>query len=136
MWSGGRPPFCAVIFAPIISSGAIIRAMGRRESDSSPVSWLLKSCPARMPLNIRIVEPELPQSRGEAGGCSFRAPAVNDHAVLAALHLDAQSSYTAQRAGAVRAGREILQSRIALSDGGEHGIAVRNRLVPRQPQRS
>jgi len=49
----------------------MILAMGRRERDSSPMSSLPKSCPAKMPLNIRMVEPELPQSKGTTGACSF-----------------------------------------------------------------
>ncbi len=47
-----------------------MRFMGRRESDSSPISSLLKAWPARIPDSIRIVEPELPQSRGSSGALS------------------------------------------------------------------
>src|SRR5260370_20931849 len=49
----------------------MILAMGRRESDSSPANLLVNSCPARIPLNMRMVEPEFPQSRGELGACNF-----------------------------------------------------------------
>jgi hypothetical protein len=41
--------------------------MGRRESDSSPIISEEKLCPARMPLSIRIVDPEFPQSRAALG---------------------------------------------------------------------
>ncbi len=67
----------ASIFAPIISSGLIILAIGRRESDSSPPSSLVNSCPARIPLNMRMVEPEFPQSRGAAGRLQLRALSLN-----------------------------------------------------------
>src|SRR5260370_2944336 len=49
----------------------MILAMGRRESDSSPANSLVNSCPARIPLNMRMVEPEFPQSRGELGASNF-----------------------------------------------------------------
>src|SRR5437763_16590902 len=65
--NGGRPPSLASSFAPIAVSGVITRAIGRLESDSSPMSSLVNSCPARIPLSIRIVEPELPQSSGDLG---------------------------------------------------------------------
>src|SRR5437667_6025386 len=63
--NGGRPPSLASSLAPIAVSGVITRAIGRRESDSSPMSSLVNSWPARIPLSIRIVEPELPQSSGD-----------------------------------------------------------------------
>ena len=37
--------------------------MGRRESDSSPIRVKLPCCGANRPEIMRIVEPELPQSR-------------------------------------------------------------------------
>ena len=45
----------------------MMRAMGRRESDSSPNNSLVNGWPARMPLSMRMVEPELPQSSGAVG---------------------------------------------------------------------
>src|SRR6185369_809886 len=71
--SGGLPPPLEDIFAPILSSGVITRAMGRFERDSSPNNSVVKSCPARMPLSMRMVDPELPQSSGALGARS-RAP--------------------------------------------------------------
>ena len=65
MRSGGRP-FCDVICAPMAVSGVMTRSMGRRESDSSPAISLENFCPATIPLNMRIVEPEFPQSSGLA----------------------------------------------------------------------
>ena len=61
MCRGGRASF-DVIRAHINVRGVITRAIGRRESDSSPIISLEKFWPATMPLNMRIVEPELPQS--------------------------------------------------------------------------
>ena len=58
------------IFAPISESGFIMRAIGRRESDSSPHNSLVNGWPARIPLNMRMVEPELPQSSTSAGAFS------------------------------------------------------------------
>src|SRR5262249_47368865 len=49
--------------APISLSGAITRFMGRFCSDSSPVSFEEKVCPARIPASNRIVVPEFPASR-------------------------------------------------------------------------
>ena len=69
MRSGGRP-FCDMICAPIAVSGVITRSMGRRESDSSPAISLENFCPATMPLNMRMVEPEFPQSSGWVGAVS------------------------------------------------------------------
>ena len=54
----------ASIFAPMAVSGVITRFIGRRESDPSPTNSLSNPCPARMPLSIRMVEPEFPQSNG------------------------------------------------------------------------
>src|SRR5437868_5975510 len=71
MCNGGRQPGPAEIFAPIWNSGVTIRSMGRRDSEASPIRSLLKCCPARMPANIRIVEPELPQS--SAADAALRA---------------------------------------------------------------
>src|SRR3984957_18352170 len=58
----GGFPLCDVICAPIAESGLITRSIGRRDKDLSPILPLKNFCPATMPLNIRIVEPEFPQS--------------------------------------------------------------------------
>ncbi len=52
------------------ASGVMTRAIGRRESDSSPIISQVNFCPATMPLNMRIVEPELPQSSEVVGTAS------------------------------------------------------------------
>ena len=72
--NGGRSCGPAWICAPIAVSGLMTRAIGRRESDSSPKSSLGNCWPARIPLSIRMVEPELPQFRGAEG--ALRRPAV------------------------------------------------------------
>ena len=48
----------------------IIRAIGRRLSESSPVSTVKNDCPASSPLSRRIVVPEFPASSTSSG--SFR----------------------------------------------------------------
>lgn len=48
----------------------MMRSIGRRESDSSPAILLEKFCAATIPLNMRRVEPELPQSSGSVGAAN------------------------------------------------------------------
>ncbi len=64
----GAWPSVSVSRAPIVSSGLRMRSMGRRESDASPTSVKLPFCGASRPDIMRIVEPELPQSRGVLAG--------------------------------------------------------------------
>ena len=45
-----------------------MRSIGRRESEASPTKVNLPCCGASRPEIIRIVEPELPQSRGLSVG--------------------------------------------------------------------
>ena len=66
----GAQSSVATISAPILRSGSITRFMGRRESDSSPISSLVKGCAATMPDSMRMVEPELPQFRALLGACN------------------------------------------------------------------
>ena len=63
-----------LIFAPIMESGSIIRFMGRRQMDSSPVRVTSKSWAARIPQISRVVVPLLPQSRSSFGAVSPRSP--------------------------------------------------------------
>jgi hypothetical protein len=101
MRSGGFPWYDA-ISAPIAESGVMTRAMGRRESDSSPTISLVNFCPATMPHNIRIVEPELPQSRALVEGASER-PRPCTSMVLAAPSWSLRSHVTP---------RERMQARV------------------------
>src|SRR5689334_24923812 len=57
--------------APINSRGSMILDMGRALRELSPVNPDVKSCAARTPASIRIVEPLLPQSN-EVGDCFSR----------------------------------------------------------------
>src|SRR5207247_689535 len=61
--ASGAWPSTASMLAPIRSSGAMTRLIGRRESDESPTSLDENRWPARMPARSRIVVPELPASR-------------------------------------------------------------------------
>ena len=45
----------------------MIRRMGRRESDASPIICVVNGCAASTPDIMRIVEPELPASSGPDG---------------------------------------------------------------------
>src|SRR5437763_309588 len=69
--SGGNRPPRASIEAPISVSGLMIRSMGRRESDSSPPIRVVNGWAARIPDNIRIVDPEFPASISPAGSASL-----------------------------------------------------------------
>ena len=60
--------------APIRCRGSTTRSIGRRDSDSSPVSSLSNSCAASSPASSRIVVPELPQSRDAAAARKPRMP--------------------------------------------------------------
>ncbi len=46
----------------------MMRFIGRRFSELSPVMVVLKGCAARIPDSIRIVLPEFPASSGDEGG--------------------------------------------------------------------
>ena len=98
--SGARPLF-ALICAPIASSGAITRAMGRRCSDSSPTIVVRNGRPATSPASSLIVVPELAASSAPDGSdrpaqprpsirrpCGpsavTRAPRARQHATVAA----------------------------------------------------
>ena len=53
-----------------------MRSMGRRESESSPIRVKRPDCGASSPEIMRMVEPELPQSRGLVGGVTRPATPV------------------------------------------------------------
>ena len=63
----GRQPSLDSKRAPIRVSGAMMRRMGRRRSESSPVIVAANRCAARTPESSRVVVPELPASRWPAG---------------------------------------------------------------------
>ncbi len=70
---GSRPPSDSNR-APIRLSGSMTRRIGRRRSESSPVSVDVKGRPARMPASSRAVVPELPASSGASGELNPPAP--------------------------------------------------------------
>ena len=70
----GALPSVASIFAPINSSGSIIRRIGRELNDVSPISSAQRSCPAKTPVSILSVEPLFPQSSGSVAATSFLLP--------------------------------------------------------------
>src|SRR5437016_2632253 len=69
----GAWPSSEEMLAPIFVSGSITRRMGRRERELSPIISLANGWPATMPDNIRIVDPEFPQSSVSDG--AFNMPA-------------------------------------------------------------
>ena len=111
-----------------------MRSIGRRLREASPTSVLENGCAASNPASMRIVEPELPQSRAVSGCRKFtRAAANRNRAILAAFDLRTQLLHAGQRAVRVRAAGKVRQVRRAFSETRQHGIAVRDALVPRQP---
>ncbi len=61
-------------WTPIFMRGAVMRRMGRRLSESSPVSSTSMSHGASTPMSRRAVVPELPQSMGASGWLGPCAP--------------------------------------------------------------
>ena len=70
---GGRPSWPSTT-APIRSSGTMMRRIGRRLSEASPVSVVLNGWAARIPASMRIVLPEFPASSVPAGAANPRMP--------------------------------------------------------------
>ncbi len=71
MCSGARPSM-ALMLAPIICKGWMIRFIGRRRSWLLPSRALSNGCPARMPASSRNPVPELTRFNGLSAG--LRAP--------------------------------------------------------------
>ena len=73
--SGSRaPPRRPMTRAPMRESGSMTRSIGRRRSDSSPVSTVANGWPARTPTKSRAVVPEFPQSTTSTGSVSPSSP--------------------------------------------------------------
>ena len=66
----------ASIRAPIRDKGPMIRRIGRRDSERSPISVDVNGCAATTPASMRIVLPELPQSSASPGAVNRRAAAA------------------------------------------------------------
>ena len=69
----GACPSVSSTRAPICSSGPLMRCIGRFVSEASPTNVYVPGCDATSPASIRIVDPELPQSRSRAG-CANAPP--------------------------------------------------------------
>ena len=63
----GACPSIRSSFAPIWLRGLRMRSIGRRVREGSPMRVKVCGWEAMRPANMRMVEPELPQSRGAAG---------------------------------------------------------------------
>ena len=61
---------------------------------------------------------------------------MNHNRIAVAFPLHTQRAQAAERAGAIGAGRKILQARIAFRDPSQQGVAMRNRFIARQAHRS
>ena len=61
--------------APMRVSGSATRFIGRRRSESSPVSSVQNGWPASTPSSSRTVVPELPQSTTSSGSTRPPGPA-------------------------------------------------------------
>ena len=106
------------------------RSMGRRESDSSPIISTGECLPGTMPLSMRMVDPELPQSSGAAGADSASprpCTSITFHRLTIPRH--PERAHAAQRAGAIGAGGIVFKARTAFGDSRQHGVAMGDRLV-------
>ncbi len=119
MISGGRSPSDALMAAPICVSGSMIRRMGRRLRDSSPIISLRNSYPATTPASMRIVDPLLPQSSATVG--AVRLPprpsiSIFDRLrVTSAPRFSTQLRVLAQSAALEKLSRRVVPSAIAPS---------------------
>ena len=128
----GAWPSASVMSAPIARSGSATRAIGRPESEASPVRTDSNGCPAKTPISSRIVVPELPQSSGPRRRAE--RPAVDDEPALARhrLDLDAERAQTRERGLRVGGVGEADDLGAARRERGEDRRAVRERLVGRE----
>jgi len=84
-----------------------------------------------MPASMRMVEPEFPQSKGAEG--PRNAPPANLNGTVGGLcDLAAQCTQTFEGAGAIGAGRKVLQSRGSLRESREHGVAMGDGFIAGQ----
>ncbi len=134
MATGGRPSL-VLTSAPMRRKGAATRSMGRDISDASPIRIESKPWPASRPVSSRIEVPELPRS--SAAGGALRPPrpdALDAHpAGPRSLDADAHGGERSQRGEAILAFQESVDLGRTLCDGTQHGGAMRNRLVPGNP---
>ena len=80
--------------------------------------------------------PEFPQSRAAPGSMQQASPALDRHAAVGGpLHAGTHRLDRGQGGGHVRPVGEAVDHRGALGQGGEEHGAVRDRLLPRGPDR-
>ena len=91
--SPGRALSCRPsITAPIRCRGVATRAMGRRDSEESPVRVETNGRPARSPQKRRIVVPEFPQSSAAEASCSPARPTPSTRASVPACWMGTPSA--------------------------------------------
>ena len=87
----------------------MIRRIGRRDSERSPVSVVTNGCAATTPASMRIVLPELPQSSVSVGACSPRTPRpamrTSGRLIVGELPLDADAERGQARRASTRSRR-------------------------------
>ena len=92
---------------------------------------------AMRPDNMRMVEPELPQSRGAAGWRKPPAtPVMSMESSGLRRTLRAEGFHAGERGVGVGAGGEVGEARCAFSEAGEHGVAMRDGLVAGDGERA
>ncbi len=85
--------------------------MGRRVSEASPMRVNVPSCGASRPEIMRMVEPELPQSRGSFDGVTRPATPVTSTVPSSSLRTDAPRACMQARVEAQSAPVEKLVKR-------------------------
>src|ERR1700687_1573689 len=63
----GGTSFASRKNVPILDTGSTTRSIGRLDKEESPSRRTSKGCPARTPINNRVVVPELPHQIGLDG---------------------------------------------------------------------
>ncbi len=138
MVSGGRPS-AEAMRAPMRSSGTMMRRIGRRCSESSPVIVARKGWAARIPASMRIVLPELPASSTPRGRDAARA-GRGRRRVIRRPPRRARSARWRRRAprrqlsvdAQSRAGGVAVDRGRAVGHRGEQRVAMRDGLVARR----
>ena len=124
---------------PSASSGSITRSMGRRRSDSSPVSTVTNGWPARTPTRRRAIVPAVAAVH-DVAGLGAGPPSPTPWITKCPGPFRATSAPSAATARSVA--RTVLALEESLHFGGtigeraEEGGAVRDGLVARHPDRA
>ena len=119
--------------APIWRSGETTRPIGRFWIEASPLNFVVKFWPARIPVSRRIVVPEFPassarqldfQTFGAAAGDFYQSLSILTLAPSALM----QSSVLWQSAATC----EMAEFAGAFGEGRKHRVAVRDRFISRR----